>query len=157
MISSRRTLTVVATLAATATLLVGCNVSPPTGVVDGDTVPPTSTHPAPTSVSCATIESDLAYANKIVSEAAQNFGDDPYATLDRMRVAIGYIEDLRDVAEDVELEGMLNEVAVEGADLVDTIERVMDNGTILLEFDQISDGADAVEDRINDLVDYCRF
>jgi len=52
---------------------------------------------------------------------------------------------------------MLNEVAVEGTSLVDTIERVMDNGTILLEFDQISAGADAVEDRINDLVDYCRF
>ena len=154
---SRRTLAVVATLTASAALLVGCNVSPPTGVSDGNTISPTNTHPAPTAVSCATVESELAYANQIISEAAKNFGDDPYATLDRIRDAIGYIEELRDVAEDVELEGLLNEVAVEGTSLVDTIERVMDNGTILLEFDQISAGADAVEDRINDLVDYCRF
>ncbi|MFD2758047.1 hypothetical protein [Gulosibacter faecalis] len=152
-----RALSVVATLAVAAAVLVGCNVAPPTGVNGDGTPEPSDTHPAPTAISCATVESELAYANQIVSKAAQNFGDDPYATLERIREAIGYIEELRDVAEDVELEQYLNEVAVTGGDLVDTIDRVMQNGTILVEFDKIAEGADAVEDQITNLIDYCRF
>ncbi|MFD2674860.1 hypothetical protein [Gulosibacter bifidus] len=143
----------------TATLmLAACNVAPPTGGPSGpDETSTVETHPVPTSVSCATIESELAYANKLVTSASKGFGEDPYAALDKIRDAIKYIEQLREAATDVRLEDALNDIAFESRELADTLERVMREGTLLTAFHDIADSADRVEEGFNTLLDYCRF
>lgn len=144
---------------ATATLmLTACNVAPPTpGNGEEGTPDTTQTHPVPTAVSCATIESELAYANKLVTEASKGFGDDPYAALAKIREAIKYVEQLREAATDVKLESALNDIAFESRQLTETLERTMRDGTLLTSFHDISDSANRVEESFNNLLDYCRF
>lgn len=146
-----------ATLAAATIMLSACNVTPPTGSDTETTTPPSQTHPAPTAVSCATIEGELAYANKLVTEASKGFGDDPYGALEKIREAIHYIEQLREAATDVRLEKALNDIAYESRDLTSTVERVMRDGTLLTSFHEIADSANRVEASFNSLMDHCRF
>lgn len=165
-------------LAASGVLLTGCGVTPPdaptsqsasfTGTGNpsdtpaGSSTPSSSpsatpTLPTPTAVSCSTLESELAYTNKLVTAAAADFGDDPHAAIERIRVPLKYIGELRDASDDVQLEGLLNDVAVEGNDFLDMLDRVMQDGTILTEFETISQRVDDMEASIDQLITYCRF
>lgn len=147
-----------ATVVSATLMLAACNVAPPSGNSANEpeqSAPPT--HPAPTAVSCATIESELSYANKLVTQASKSFGDDPFAALEKIREAIKYIEQLREAATDVKLESALNDIAYESRALADNVERVMRDGTLLTAFHEISDSAARVEQSFSSLLDYCRF